>query len=125
MQEPDSCSSIFLINTSGSFPLYGPTTLSLYSFAASSGSKFATTRFGTSSISTPLLFKVVEKTSCKFDAGSVLTSMIFFPWSASVIAVAQAVEVFPTPPLPVKNKYLVSLISFKSNLFKLKIPFLF
>ncbi len=38
------------------------------------------------------------------DAGSVLTSNTWRPASASVIAVAQAIEVLPTPPLPVKNR---------------------
>ena len=43
-------------------------------------------------------------TSSRFDAGSVLTSSTRLPPSASVTAVAQAREVFPTPPLPVKNR---------------------
>jgi hypothetical protein len=50
----------------------------------------------------------VLNTSCRFEAGSVLISRTFFPLSARVTAVAQAVDVFPTPPLPVKNKYLVN-----------------
>jgi hypothetical protein len=37
------------------------------------------------------------------DAGSVLTSKTRLPASANAIAEAQASEVFPTPPLPVKN----------------------
>lgn len=38
-------------------------------------------------------------------------------YNANLIAVAQAREVLPTPPLPVKNKYLVfiSLIYFLLN----------
>ncbi|MPM23140.1 hypothetical protein SDC9_69604 [bioreactor metagenome] len=38
-------------------------------------------------------------------------SSTFFPLSAKVTAVAQAAEVLPTPPLPVKNKYFVKLIA--------------
>ena len=38
------------------------------------------------------------------EAGSVLTSSTRCPPSASWMAVAQAIEVLPTPPLPVKNR---------------------
>src|ERR1035437_10429880 len=41
--------------------------------------------------------------SSRFDAGSVLTSNTRFLASARTIAVAQANDVFPTPPFPVKN----------------------
>ena len=37
------------------------------------------------------------------EAGSVLTNNTREPWSANLTAVAHAREVFPTPPLPVKN----------------------
>ena len=47
---------------------------------------------------------VSPKTWPTFDAGSVLTSSTRLPWRASVIAVAHAMEVLPTPPLPVKNR---------------------
>ena len=40
-------------------------------------------------------------------------------------AVAQAIDVFPTPPFPVKNKYLVSSISDKLNAFIILITNLF
>ncbi len=46
-------------------------------------------------------------TSSRFEAGSVLTSSTRFPASARPIAVAQAAEVLPTPPLPVKNRMRV------------------
>src|ERR1035438_1698975 len=39
-----------------------------------------------------------------FEAGSVLTSRTFFPALASVSAAAHAIEVLPTPPLPVKKR---------------------
>src|SRR5450631_4822458 len=39
-----------------------------------------------------------------FEAGSVLTSRTFFPALARVSAVAHAMEVLPTPPLPVKKR---------------------
>ena len=48
------------------------------------------------------------------DAGSVLTSSTRFPASASVTAVAQASEVLPTPPLPVKNSPRVG--SFRNSM---------
>src|ERR1035437_2779718 len=38
------------------------------------------------------------------DAGSVLTNSTRCPASASWMAVAQAIEVLPTPPLPVKKR---------------------
>src|SRR5665811_2165233 len=39
-----------------------------------------------------------------FEAGSVLTSRTFLPALARVSAAAQAMEVLPTPPLPVKKR---------------------
>ena len=42
--------------------------------------------------------------SSRLDAASVLTSSTRRPASASAIAVAVDSEVFPTPPLPVKNR---------------------
>ena len=107
VHEPDNCSSIFSITESGSFSLYGAITLSLYSAAACTGSRFATTRLGTFFISTPLLLRTVLNTSCRLDAGSVLTSNVFFPSSASFTAVAHATDVLPTPPFPVKKIYFV------------------
>src|ERR1035437_4949272 len=44
-----------------------------------------------------------------FEAGSVLTSRTFFPALASVSAAAHAIEVLPTPPLPVKKRNLGAL----------------
>ena len=40
---------------------------------------------------------------------------ILLPLSAKLTATAQAAEVLPTPPLPVKNRYFVILILLKSN----------
>ncbi len=115
VHEPESCSSIFTITLSGNFPLYGAITDSLYSLAASSGLRFATTKPGTPSIGTPLPSSSVLKTSCKLDAGSVLIRRTLFPLSAKFTATAQAVEVLPTPPFPVKNIYLVRFIPSKLN----------
>ena len=47
---------------------------------------------------------VTPNTWPTLEAGSVLTSNTRRPASASCMAVAQAIEVFPTPPLPVKNR---------------------
>ena len=44
------------------------------------------------------------KTCPTLDAGSVLTNNTFRPCAVSVMAVAQAIEVLPTPPLPVKKR---------------------
>src|SRR5699024_11935616 len=97
-----------------------PTTFSLYSFADISGSIFAIKRFSNCSTAVGLLVNSTLKTSCKFDAGSVLTSSTFFPFSAKDTAVAQAVDVLPTPPLPVKNKKDVN-----SNFFGRKLGYMF
>src|SRR5690554_2411833 len=86
-------------------------TLSLYSLAAWMGSRFATVRLGTSSMGTPLLLRLVPNTSWRLDAGSVLMRSTLAPPSARVTAVAQALDVFPTPPFPVKNRYFVKAIS--------------
>src|SRR5512140_859840 len=43
-------------------------------------------------------------TSSRFDAGSVLTRRTRDPPSASATAAAQASDVFPTPPFPVKKR---------------------
>ena len=47
------------------------------------------------------------RTSSRFEAGSVLTSSTRFPASARAMAVAQAADVLPTPPLPVKKRMRV------------------
>jgi hypothetical protein len=44
------------------------------------------------------------KTWPTLEAGSVLTSSTFRPAPARCTAAAQAMEVLPTPPLPVKNR---------------------
>ncbi len=55
-------------------------------------------------MSVMVLPMLTPKTCPTLEAGSVLTSSTFFPARARVIALAQAMEVFPTPPLPVKNR---------------------
>ena len=47
---------------------------------------------------------VTPKTCPTLEAGSVLTSKTRCPAAARRTEVAQAMEVFPTPPLPVKNR---------------------
>ena len=49
---------------------------------------------------------VIPKTCPILEAGSVLTSSTYFPRPASSSAVAQATDVLPTPPLPVKKRNL-------------------
>src|SRR5450755_2471470 len=53
--------------------------------------------------------KGVPNISSRLDAGSVLTKSTVLPPSTSAKAAAQAIEVLPTPPLPVKNKKRVGL----------------
>jgi hypothetical protein len=48
---------------------------------------------------------LVLRTASRFDAGSVLTIRTLRPESPSRVALAQAREVFPTPPFPVKNRW--------------------
>src|SRR5450759_3278789 len=47
---------------------------------------------------------VTSRTWLTLDAGSVLTSRTRLPWLTRCKAVAQATEVLPAPPLPVKNR---------------------
>src|SRR5450759_3534636 len=47
---------------------------------------------------------VTPRTWLTLDAGSVLTSRTRLPWLTRCKAVAQATEVLPAPPLPVKNR---------------------
>ena len=108
VQEPESCSSMLMMAASGSTPRYGPTRRSRYSRAAASGSTFKAHRPGTSGTGVGLPPSETPSTSSRFDAGSVLTSSTRFPRSANSTAVAQASEVFPTPPLPVKNRFRVA-----------------
>src|SRR5690554_2765866 len=108
---------MLVITFSGSLPLKGAITDSLYSYAASSGFKLTTLRFETSFILVSLLLSGILNTSCRLEAGSVLTNRTFLPLSARLTAVAQAIEVLPTPPLPVKNTYFVLILSIGLNLF--------
>ena len=117
VHDPDSCSSMFWITLSGNFPLKGAITLSRYSAAACSGSRLTTVKPGISVISEPCPLSDWLKTSCKLEAGSVLIRSIFLPLSANPTAVAQAIDVFPTPPFPVKKRYFVRSISDKLNAF--------
>jgi hypothetical protein len=48
--------------------------------------------------------------SSRFDAGSVLTSRTDLPASDNDSATAQAREVLPTPPLPVKNRFRIGRV---------------
>ena len=84
-----------------------PMTLSLYSAGGLDRvpgwprSKLGTGR----QMAVALFVSSMEKTSCRFDAGSVLMSRTCFPASARATAVAQATDVLPTPPLPVRKRY--------------------
>ncbi len=102
---PESCSSMPLTTASGRTPRTGPTIRSRYLCAAASGSISSAARRGTSGIGVRRLPTVRPNTWPTFDAGSVLTSRTRAPASARWTAVAQAIDVLPTPPLPVKKTY--------------------
>ena len=95
---------MLLTTASGSLPRYGPTSFSRYARAAASGSMFSACNPATPGISVGVPPSLTPKTSSRFEAGSVLTSSTRFPLSASAMADAQASDVLPTPPLPVKNR---------------------
>ena len=59
----------------------------------------------TSSIFVISLSNFSTKISWRFEAGSVLTNKTLDPLSHKFTAVAQALEVFPTPPFPAKNNF--------------------
>ena len=105
---PESCSSMLATAASGSTPRYGPTTRSRYACAEASGSMFSADRPGTSGTGVGTPFSCTPNTSSRFEAGSVLTSNTRPPRSARATAVAQASDVFPTPPFPVKNRMRVA-----------------
>src|SRR5699024_12729869 len=90
-------------------------TFSRYAFADASGSILHANRFFTLGIAIGSFVNPTSRTSCKFEAGSVLTKSTFFPWSARETAVAQAVDVLPTPHFPVTNKTGVSVVVFGLN----------
>ena len=77
---------------------------SRYASAACCGSISNADRPSTAEISVMVFPTVSPKTCPTLEAGSVLTSRTFFPSRARVIAEAHAMEVLPTPPLPVKNR---------------------
>ncbi len=56
----------------------------------------------------------ISSISSRLDAGSVLTSRTL-PRSDKLMATAQASEVLPTPPLPVKNRWRVGWPSRPDN----------
>ena len=109
VQAPDNCSSIVATTASGNLSRYGPTTLSRYAFAEASGLILLANKFSTLGTAFGVLVNSIPNTSCRLEAGSVLISNTLFPLSAKATAVAQAVDVFPTPPLPVKNKNFVPI----------------
>src|ERR1039458_9317484 len=65
---------------------------------------FNAKRFGTPGIGVGVEANCWPRTSSRLDAGSVLTSNTRLPRSARAMAEAQARDVFPTPPLPVKKR---------------------
>ncbi len=104
VQAPESCSLILLTTSSGRRPLIGSTILERYCWAASCGSISRAESPGTAVTGRMVLPIAWSNTCPTFEAGSVLTSKTRLPCSARRIAVAQEMEVFPTPPLPVKNR---------------------
>src|SRR5664280_2624079 len=65
---------------------------------------FNAKRLGTPGICVGVEVNCWPRTSSRLDAGSVLTSSTLRPRSARAMAEAQARDVFPTPPLPVKKR---------------------
>ena len=104
VQAPDNCSSIEATSAGGSRPRTGPTMRSRYCAAACSGSISRAERPGTAAIGVTVLPMPTPKTWPTLEAGSVLTSSTDAPPSARRTALAQAMEVLPTPPLPVKKR---------------------
>ncbi len=104
VQDPESDSVTERNSSSGIIPRSGPTIRSRYCSTASSGSISSATSPGTSVIGVMRLPTVWPKTWPMFEAGSVLTSNTVLPASTNSSAVAQAIDVLPTPPLPVKKK---------------------
>src|SRR5690606_17196573 len=82
----------------------GPAMRSRYACAAACGSISSAHRFATAAIAVMRLPMRSPKTCPTLEAGSVLTRSTRLPWAASCTAVAQAMEVLPTPPLPVKKR---------------------
>src|SRR6188768_2997184 len=68
---------------------------------------FKAASLGTCGTSVGLEQSFTPSTSSRLEAGSVLTKSTRLPSSAKAIAVAQAAEVLPTPPLPVKKSMRV------------------
>jgi hypothetical protein len=104
VHEPESCSVIEAISFSGRSPRTGPMMRSRYAAAACSGSISKASSPATDATGAMVLPIAWPNTWPTFDAGSVLTRSTWRPASASRTAVAQAIEVLPTPPLPVKNR---------------------
>ena len=88
---------------------FGPAPLRDRISAAAVGSILRTCRRSAPGTATGTLPKGTSNISSRLDAGSVLTRSTDLPPSTSARAAAQAIEVLPTPPLPVKNKKRVGL----------------
>ena len=99
---------MLLMEASGSTPRYGPITRSRYAFAAASGSMFRANSPPAPGIAVGAPDSRTPRTSSRFDAGSVLTSSTFLPFWAMDTAAAQASDVLPTPPFPVKKRMRVA-----------------
>ena len=76
--------------------------------ATACGSRLSAESPGTAGSAVGCDESVSPSTASRFEAGSVLTSKIRFPRSVRVTAVAQATQVFPTPPFPAKNRKRVA-----------------
>ena len=104
VQGPASCSSMTATICSGKIARIGARVRSVYSAVALSGSISIAHRPGTASIAVTACPMGCSKTSARLDAGSVVTIRTRLPASASATAVAQAIVVLPTPPLPEKKR---------------------
>src|SRR5674476_1458198 len=104
VQEPDSCSVIDASSLSGRSPRTGAMIRSRYASAACSGLISIADSPGTCSMGVTAFPMVTPRTWLTLEAGSVLTSRTRLPWLTRCKAVAQATDVLPAPPLPVKNR---------------------
>jgi hypothetical protein len=77
---------------------------SRYAWAAASGLMFRAYNPLAPGTGLGVAVSATPSTSSRLDAGSVLTSNTRRPASARASALAQASDVLPTPPLPVKKR---------------------
>ena len=117
VQGPLICSSMTSTIWGGKAARMGSIARSMYSWVALSASISIAHRLGKPWIGITWWPISCSKTSARFEAGSVVTIRVFLPSSARRTAWVQAMEVFPTPPLPEKNMYFVSMLFLSIQVF--------